>query len=692
MTAYQNNSPVDGDRAIAAALAFQQTGSLWMFQIGLADALAQSGGLSERNAMTIYGTLLRDPAPADWMTSPLESLSVMVIPHLGAFEHWLELAFSREREQELALEISDRLKRHRFYSTLPLGGRLLALRWILEGSDELLGKRAQQQKQDLLVHYPRYQQLAKQAREVRAKLADAPLSPETPGARKDQTAGLDALAAIGQEQELILRQIAVRHEPADLVFPPLRTTHELQQSLPPGHVLLAFVATSKNLHAFMFSSQKYRIWNIGNVAAVQKQVSGLLREMGNVDANHELGLAELGQSTWKKSSARVWNLLFDKSGIDWAFKFEEFAIVPDGFLWYVPFEALQIGKKGAETSLLSRVRVRYAPTVGLAVPYRRLQKPTPTVGVVLGRMYPKEDESVVHEAFDEIAHAIPGSVALPSSLPAPPAIYRTLFDDLIVLDDIRAGDGGPYSWSPAAPDRAKHNGSLATWFALPWGGPQNLLLPGFHTPAESALNVKKNTAGNDLFLSVCGIMATGVRTVLISRWRTAGQSSIDLVREFAQELPHTSAADAWQRSVELMTAAPLNLGSEPRIKRITSEAHAPKAEHPFFWAGYLVIDSGIAPDSAEVKEEQPVLDFKKKAKPGEKAPPAANGAVKLPAKAADDNPPAGAQAEKTAGDPDATAAEDPADDGPPPPPKPATPKPKGSSSIKRPPNAVRTDP
>src|SRR5262249_19686283 len=150
-----------------------------------------------------------------------------------------------------------------------------------------------------------------------------------------------------------------------------------------GHVLLAFVATGNNLRAFMFSNQKYRIWNVGSVSTVQSQTAILLKELGNLDSNHELALADLGKVNWKKTSAKIWGLLFDKSNIDLSFKFEEFAIVPDGFLWNVPFEALQVGKKGSETSLLSRVRVRYAPTVGLAIPYPRVHKPKPTVGVVL---------------------------------------------------------------------------------------------------------------------------------------------------------------------------------------------------------------------------------------------------------------------------------------------------------------------
>ena len=81
-------------------------------------------------------------------------------------------------------------------------------------------------------------------------------------------------------------------------------------------------------------------------------------------------------------------------------------------------------------------------------------------------------------------------------------------------------------------------------------------------------------------------MSTGARTVLISRWRPAGQTSYELVREFAQELPHTSAADAWQRAVQLVSENPLDSDGEPRCAKRRPAGEAPKADHPFFWAAY----------------------------------------------------------------------------------------------------------
>jgi CHAT domain-containing protein len=89
-------------------------------------------------------------------------------------------------------------------------------------------------------------------------------------------------------------------------------------------------------------------------------------------------------------------------------------------------------------------------------------------------------------------------------------------------------------------------------------------------------------------------MATGARSILISRWPVAGQSTYDLVREYVQELPYMSAAGAWQRSVQLTRRNPIDPALEPRIKS-TGEPLELTASHPFFWAGFALIDTGSAP-------------------------------------------------------------------------------------------------
>jgi CHAT domain-containing protein len=113
-------------------------------------------------------------------------------------------------------------------------------------------------------------------------------------------------------------------------------------------------------------------------------------------------------------------------------------------------------------------------------------------------------------------------------------------------------------------------------------------------------------------LSVLGLMSNGAKTILLSRWRTGGQSSYDIVREFAQELPHATPADAWQRAVLVTADSRLNLEAEPRIKKATVD-DPPRGNHPFFWAGYMLVDRGQKPEVVE-EEDLPVVKEKKEKK------------------------------------------------------------------------------
>jgi hypothetical protein len=139
----------------------------------------------------------------------------------------------------------------------------------------------------------------------------------------------------------------------------------------------------------------------------------------------------------------------------------------------------------------------------------------------------------------------------------------------------------------------------------PFGGPDRVLLPGFRTSAETGLKSKTPGGGDggDMFLTTCGLMANGARTVMLSRWRVGGKTSYDLTREFALELPHSSAAAAWQRSVHLAMHSPLDATLEPRLK-LTSGDGAWTAAHPFFWSGYMISDIGMPKRGLELKVDR----------------------------------------------------------------------------------------
>jgi hypothetical protein len=168
----------------------------------------------------------------------------------------------------------------------------------------------------------------------------------------------------------------------------------------------------------------------------------------------------------------------------------------------------------------------------------------------------------------------------------------------VVLTDIQRDSPNPYDWSPMQLDQGKPGATVADWATLPFGSPDQIILPGFHTEAETAL--KRPAGGEDVFLSLCGLMASGSRTILLSRWRPGGKTSYDLTREFVQELPYTSPTKAWQRSVFLAMQNDLVAVREPRVKASDFDAHI-KTDHPFFWSSYLL----VAPSSLSTVAEAP---------------------------------------------------------------------------------------
>jgi len=611
---YQARKTVEGDALLTKVMYFARSGgSLWLFHMQEVDEYYTGGGRggvsAARAAIDLYAIVLRDPQPADWLTDPMESLAALSTPHGLIFEHWFEAAVAR-KDHELAIEVADRARRHRFLASLPLlGGRLESLRWVLEGAKELLPPSALLQRQDLLTRYPLYKELRDQAEALRRELAAAPLVQDDAEKTKKQGKAMAQLMTIGRKQESVMREMAVRRDPAAIAFPPLKTTAEIRKSLPPGHALLVFFSTGRNLYAFLLSRDKYASWQVASTPQVlARQSATMLREIGNISANYELTSKDLADGKWRKTAREVLDSLLKGSQADFAAKFDELIVVPDGILWYLPFEALQVQVEGRLHPLISRFRIRYAPTAGLATATVDLGRRQGNTAIVVGKLYPKLDEEAVQSTVKDLAKALPGCVTLKMPLPASAPIYANFIDRLLVLDELSpAAETDPYGWSPLPTERTKTSGPLGEWFSLPRRGPDEMVLPGYHSACEIALK-KTDTSrrasrgaaeslgpGNEIFLSLCGMMATGTRTVLLSRWRSGGQTSLDLVREFTQELPHTTPADAWQRAVQVVGNSTVSRESEPRIKKPVgdqADAAEQRATHPFFWAGYLLADCG----------------------------------------------------------------------------------------------------
>jgi hypothetical protein len=302
----------------------------------------------------------------------------------------------------------------------------------------------------------------------------------------------------------------------------------------------------------------------------------------------------------------MYKIIFADARLDLE-KTESLVIVPDGLLWYLPFELLVPPQAEPPSVLVDQVPMRYGPTAALAMGKFPLPRRTQHTGIVANE-FAANDALGGEEALQLLEEAVTGPVRLPAPLPQPASLVAPLLDQLIVLDEVESSRGSANDWALLPRSRGKSDG-LEAWFGLPYGGPQRIVATGVTTAAEQGLKAsRRNDArrvepGSEVFHAVCTMMASGARTILLTRWRTGGRTNFDLVREFVQELPHASATEAWQRATVLAREAPLDATREPRLKRAEDSGEQLTADHPFFWSGYLLVDTGTNRVHQETPEE-----------------------------------------------------------------------------------------
>ncbi len=569
-------------------------------------------------AVEIYENMLSDPGPRDWAFRPLDTLAMLKAPLEDSYDRWIA-ALGERKEKAAAIEVADLAKRRRFFNALELGGRLASIRDTLESPENMLSPSSRSLRNDLLLRYPEYAGLAKDGQALHQQL-------RTQWKPTDDKAGSKALDKLWRswannlnEREILVSRLGLSRAPSEFQFPPVVAVEDLQARLQPGQVVVVFHETAGELMGFLLTDSTSTIWNCGTSAALGRDVSKFLADLGNHDRNNSLDEKELASTDWRESGEALFQALFTGSSLDLA-TVTELIVVPDSVVWYVPLGALPLKVDGEPATLNSVVPIRVVPTMGLAVgqaaPWRRILHTT-----IAGSEIVPGDKVADREAeLANLQAVMPSFISLPAPLPESPPVVATVLDALLSLNEIDIERAEPFLWSPIAAGRGEE-GQLGTWVNLPRIGPQRLLFPGAHTIAEKGgkASRKRNDnmpPGSELFIASCSLMSSGAQTILLSRWRVGGQSTLELMREFIQELPRTSAVEAWQRCVEVAKELPLEPALEPRVK-LKDASTLPTAEHPFFWSGYLLVDAG-EPLEAQTLPEVPVVE--EKAKPADPTP------------------------------------------------------------------------
>ena len=617
VSAVLERSAIRPQAALAKALAERINISSHNLQLQLANQRYDQQQLRARSAVGIYQTLLSDPPATEWMFRPLETLARLKTPHGQAFDRWLDAVLSR-KDMASALEISDLAKAHRYHSALAWGGRLAALRDVLEKPDHLLSQQARNQRNELLLRYPEYREASQLGMQLRRDLSDG------------WQVGIDAArtARLGEAVAQLEQELgAARGDAwARLVCSVLRSICSSRRSCQRP---VCRNSSRRDRRWWRFTRRPAVSWassldtrrfdaagSVRPKKVIAKRLGDFLRALGNYDANHAVPIEEaVGRRLARAGRGNCSKPLFTGSSLD-VTQLDELIVVPDGLVWYVPMAALPVEIDGEPVPLITKSRVRLAPTVGLAVgnqqPWRRVRR----TGIVGLSVLPGESDEEKAETLAALRKTTENPIVISKSAPAPTPLVGAMTDTLIVLDEIELDLSRPLDWSPISQSRGSKQSSLSHWLTLPQVGPQRIIMPAARTVAERGGKISKRRGaaaqpGSELFLASCGLMSTGAQTILLSNWRVGGDATLELTREFLQELPYTSADAAWQRSVQVTRELPLSAEQEPRVKVAKNEAAELTAAHPFFWAGYQLIDSGApAADDEDEEKAEPVAQLR----------------------------------------------------------------------------------
>jgi tetratricopeptide (TPR) repeat protein len=660
LTAYDAGDVAVGDRELEQAVAIARRRTPLLFQASrLVEMLmAGFGGISDRQADLLFSKLLGDPSPRETSLDPLGSLARLCAPRTEAFEAWL--AAATRRGSDATLTAAEAAARSRWLVSQPLGGRRIAVECLLGSDPDRLPRGDAARRAAVLARHPDLAVVLDTLTRVRTPLTasllaaagepphdqdDAPERPQTPG---DPVAWRD-FKSLSERCRQGVAKIAAGRDAPPLDMPPLTPAPEIRRRLAPRQLLLSFHWSSGGLLAALESHDRVATWQVRQPAAVAKEMASLARALCLFDPIAPVTTERLQESDWQTPIARIERLLFENSKVVLAEGIDELVIVPDGMLWYLPFELLPVGsarpvaggprppgaraepteslaspqladqQPPADTNRLSDVcRIRYAPTRSLAVLRFETPQTGGPVGIYAGRLFRGDKPVVAQELAARLTGSLDRAVALPAPTPAAPMpLVASLLDTLVVFDEL-SGDG-PVSTRPLlSMQGGKPAMTFGDWLSPPSKRPRCIILPGFQSAMAGGLSKLPTRPGEDIFLAVTDLVAAGGRTALVSRWRMGGKTSGDLVEEFLRdrepgdgEAEVPPAAESWQRAVATATAEQPDVGREPRLKQ-SPAAVLPDSRHPFLWAGYLLIDCGGGrytdpPPNGPIQPAKPVM-------------------------------------------------------------------------------------
>jgi len=571
-------------QTLRAALVAYRPATPWAFQIEMLVNPARRRNLTTTVLTNLIERVLRDPTQQDWDRDPFECLAYLTGDRSQFLADALTLQINK-RDYSNALVAAENLRRVQFLANLPLGGRLLSFRELLARSPAELTPEMRRRQAELLSRFTALKLSLEQAQALLTRLQTQPLAPPDAGLptwEKD----VETLARLSNLVEGQLIHAAVRREALPLLFPPPVDLERIQTQIPDKTLCLVVVFHNNVYHALLVTKDQVVHQAALGQLDVAKAVRALGKAWGHVSASAVLQPQVLLDNSWKKTSHELFKKLIPNGTPEFWDSFEELVVVPAGWLWYLPFETCALAGEVDSPLLIDKVAVRYAPSLNLAFGPQRSKR------WQRGVFYPGKID-----IRDEDAWADAGQAALQDAWPqlttlrssrVPGQWAGPLAQVMIYQNEIRQAIW-PAPWT-ADQRRAPHlQLDVERWVGFPNVGPELLIVAG--GSSIFADGMKGSPTGAELEFYSTLLMAAGCQSMVLPRWRSGGHVPYDLTVALTKRLQEHMPSVALREAIQEIRQTPLDPTRQTRVRSGRGEA-PPTADHPFFWAGQMLIDRG----------------------------------------------------------------------------------------------------
>lgn len=545
-----------------------------LFQIARVRA-ALGRSVSGQTSDKILAAYAAQPPIELWRRDPVDAIAGQTADREALKLARLNIAANRTAGDEM-LVLQDDLLSGRLLRELELGGRLLQIRSLVRADDANLGK-------ELVALRNKAPKAFKELRGAVAKPAPV--------------AG-PALVTYTDQLEAKTWSVGLDRTEIPPLMPPRLDTKSPSAKIPAHVAVMTFYQDGNRIHVTFASDTKTTYWAINNGATrINSEVFRMLRAIG---VGKTRGDRLPKDEAWRENAGKLaQQLIPDPSLVD-PQKLKDLVIVPDGPLWYLPFEMLPISHDSG-TMLGDVVKVTYAATPGLALYPTSVPTDKTAVAMAAGKFFAPRDAEINTAMIDSVqSAAVNGdTVLLGENNLVPTAWMGANAGHVVVADATIPNLELPIATAPAPYEAGMPGGSLKGWLQFPSQVPQSLLLAGFRTPPGSG----KTGTGRELFMTIAALQCAGVQDVLLSRWIVGGESTALALREYVQEAAFLGPKESWRRAREILKRTELDPAAEPTLMKSEHDREGLSGNEPFFWAGYLFA-SPLTAD--ELAREPPV--------------------------------------------------------------------------------------